>query len=45
MSNPDWMGFPFEGYVFTALIYFSICFSLSRYSLRVEKKLMVAHQK
>ena len=45
MANPDWMGFPFEGYVFTALIYFAICFSLSRYSLRVEKKLMVAHQK
>ena len=43
-SNPDWMGFPFEGYIYAALVYFIICFTLSRYSLRVEKKLMVAKQ-
>ena len=45
MSNPDWMGFPFEGYIFVALCFFIVCFSLSRYSLSVEKKLMVAHHK
>ena len=43
-SNPDWMGFPFEGYIYAASVYFIICFTLSRYSLRVEKKLMVAKQ-
>ena len=45
MSNPDWMGFPFEGYIFTALCFFVFCFGLSRYSLSVEKKLMVSHHK
>ena len=44
MSNPDWMGFPFEGYIFAALCFFIFCFGLSRYSLSVEKKLMVSHQ-
>ena len=44
-TNPDWMGFPFEGYIYAALVYFIICFSLSRYSLRVENKLMVAKQR
>ena len=44
-TNPDWMGFPFEGYIYAALVYFVICFSLSRYSLRVENKLMVAKQR
>ena len=43
-TNPDWMGFPFEGYIFAASVYFVICFSLSRYSLRVENKLMVSKQ-
>jgi len=43
-TNPDWMGFPFEGYIFAASVYFIICFSLSRYSLRVENKLMVSKQ-
>ena len=43
-NNPDWMGFPFEGYIYAALVYFIICFSLSRYSLRVENKLMVSKQ-
>ena len=44
-ANPDWMGFPFEGYIFIAMCYWIFCFSLSRYSLRVENKLMVAHQR
>ena len=43
-SNPDWMGFPFEGYIFIAFCYWIFCYSLSRYSLRVEKKLMVSNQ-
>ncbi|MBI28875.1 MAG: amino acid ABC transporter permease [Pelagibacteraceae bacterium] len=45
MSNPDWMGFPFEGYIFAATGFFIFCFALSRYSLSVEKKLMVSHHK
>ena len=35
----------YEEIFLVLLVYFLICFSLSRYSLRVENKLMVSHQK
>ncbi len=36
LSNPDWLGFSTEAYVFVALIYFLFCFSMARYSVRLE---------
>jgi len=38
-SDADWRPFTIEGYIFIALIYFTFCFSMSRYSHWVEKQL------
>jgi len=35
-ANPDWLGFAVEGYVFAATVYWIFCFSMSRYSQRLE---------
>ena len=37
-SDANWRPFKIEGYLFIALIYFAFCFSMSRYSLWVEKQ-------
>ena len=37
-SDTDWRPYYVEGYLFIALIYFAFCFSMSRYSLWVEKQ-------
>jgi len=42
-TNPDWLGFNVEGYVFSAFIYWCFCFSMSRYSQHLEKKLHTGH--
>ena len=39
VSNPDWLGLSTEAYVFTALFFFVVCFSMSRYSIHLEKRL------
>jgi len=39
LSNPRWMGFSVEAYLFIALIYFAGCFSMSNYSRRLEREL------
>ncbi len=41
LSNPDWMGFSREAYVFLAILYFLGCFSMSNYSRKLEKELSV----
>ncbi len=38
-SDADWRPYKIEGYLFIALIYFAFCFSMSRYSLWVERHL------
>ena len=38
-SDPNWRPFKIEAYVFIAAIYFGCCFAMSRYSLRVERRL------
>jgi general L-amino acid transport system permease protein len=43
-TDPLWLGFYTESYVFTALIYFMICFSGSRYSLWLERYLGRSHK-
>ena len=41
-SDADWRPFKLEGYLFITLIYFIFCFSMSRYSLWIEKRLAVS---
>ncbi len=38
-TDPKWLGHLLEGYLFAAFFYWSICFSMSRYSQGLEKKL------
>jgi len=42
-ADPDWLGFSIEGYVFAASIFWIFCFSMSRYSMALEKKLHTGH--
>jgi len=42
-TNPDWLGFSTEGYVFAAFIFWCFCFGMSRYSQHLEKKLNTGH--
>lgn len=39
ISDPEWMGFSREAYIFVAIIYFLGCFSMSNYSRRLEREL------
>jgi general L-amino acid transport system permease protein len=38
-TNPKWLGMAMEGYVFAGLVFWVICYSMSRYSQNLEKKL------
>jgi general L-amino acid transport system permease protein len=42
-TNPDWLGFAVEGYVFVAAGFWVFCFGMSRYSQHLEKKLHTGH--
>ena len=37
-SNPDWLGFATEGYIFAGVVFWIICFNMSRYSQRLERR-------
>ena len=39
VSNPDWLGLSTETYVFVAIFFFAVCFSMSRYSMWLERRL------
>ncbi|MDB4442786.1 amino acid ABC transporter permease [bacterium] len=39
LSDPQWMGFSAEAYIFVALVYFLCCFFMSNYSRRLEREL------
>jgi len=43
LSNPKWMGFSREAYIFIAILYFSGCFSMSHYSRKLERALSTEH--
>ena len=44
-SDANWRPFKIEGYLFIALIYFVFCFSMSRYSLWIEKQVNKSKQR
>lgn len=44
-TNPNWLGYSIEGYVFVALGFWVFCFGMSRYSQNLEKKLATDHKR
>ena len=42
-TDPKWLGTAVEGYLFCALVYWLLCFGMSRYSVAVERKLDTGH--
>lgn len=43
-SDTDWLGFETEGYVFVTLIYWVICFSMSKYARSIENRFNTNHK-
>ncbi len=37
-TNPEWLGYAMEGYVFAAIIFWIICYAMSKYSYNLEIK-------
>lgn len=44
LTDASWLGFALEGYVFAAFVFWIFCFAMSRYSMRIERKLDVGHK-
>ena len=45
LADPNWLGFPAEGYVFAALTFWVFCFSMSRFSQYLERRLDTGHKR
>ena len=43
-TNPKWLGMAMEGYVFAGLVFWIICYAMSRYSQNLERKLSTERQ-
>ena len=43
-TNPKWLGMAMEGYVFAGLVFWVICYAMSRYSQNLERKLSTERQ-
>ncbi len=37
-TNPKWLGFAMEGYIFASIIFWIICYAMSKYSYNLETK-------
>jgi len=44
-TDPKWLGYSIEGYVFCAFVYWVFCFGMSQYSQSVERKLHTGHKR
>ncbi len=44
-KDPNWVGVEITGYGFCAIVYWVCCFSMSRYSMYLERKLHTGHKK
>jgi general L-amino acid transport system permease protein len=44
-KDPNWVGVEITGYTFCAIVFWIICFSMSRYSMYLERKLHTGHKK
>jgi general L-amino acid transport system permease protein len=45
LTDASWIGFATEGYIFAAFGFWIFCFSMSRYSMYVERKLHTGHER
>jgi len=45
LSDAAWRGFGVETYVFISLIYFAYCYSMSKYSQALERRLATGHER
>ena len=43
-ADTDWLGFSIEGHLFAAAVYWVFCFSMSRYSQHLERKLDTGYE-
>ncbi len=43
ITDPNWLGFATEGYVFAAFVFWVFCFFMSRYSQHLERRLHTGH--
>lgn len=41
LTNPQWLGYAVEGYVFAAAVFWAFCFGMSQISRRLERRLNV----
>lgn len=44
-KDPNWIGVDISGYIFCGIVYWVCCFSMSRYSMHLERKLHTGHKK
>jgi general L-amino acid transport system permease protein len=44
-TDPNWLGYSIEGYVFAAAVFWIFCFSMSRYSQHLEQRLHTGHRR
>ncbi|KFF47773.1 MULTISPECIES: amino acid ABC transporter permease [Salinicola] len=45
LTDSNWLGFSTEGYVFAALVFWIFCFSMSRYSQYIERRLNTSYRR
>jgi general L-amino acid transport system permease protein len=45
LTDPAWIGFAIEGYMFAGFCFWIFCFSMSRYSMRLERRLGTGHKR
>jgi general L-amino acid transport system permease protein len=45
LADPNWLGYSVEGLTFAAFVYWVFCFSMSRYSMSLERKLHTGHSR
>ncbi|HTN33219.1 MAG TPA: amino acid ABC transporter permease [Marinobacter sp.] len=45
LTDPSWLGFTIEGYIFAGLLYWIFCFGISRYSLHLERRFETGHKR
>ena len=37
-TNPKWLGYAMEGYIFASILFWAICYAMSKYSQYLELK-------
>ncbi|MEM7025304.1 MAG: amino acid ABC transporter permease [Pseudomonadota bacterium] len=45
LTDVGWLGLAAEGYVFAGFVFWVFCFGMSRYSMRLERKLQTGHKR